>query len=221
VSDEEAAWFGLAAIVQNGVRRAEHTLGDSAVVIGLGPLGQLVTQYLRVLGCWNIIAVDTAPARLEWARKHGATHTLQIDVATARETVREITEGRGADVVYDVTGHPAVLAPALTLPRNFGKVILLGDTGTPSQQHLTVDVVTRGLQIIGAHDGNPPLHVNDHLFWTHRNMIRLFFEYVSRKQMNVADLVTHRYKPQQAPEAYELLRTSRDQAMGVMFDWAE
>src|ERR1700730_9128836 len=58
ISDEEAPWFGLATIVQNGVRRAEHKLGDAVVVIGLGLLGQLVVQYVRLLGARQIIAVD-------------------------------------------------------------------------------------------------------------------------------------------------------------------
>jgi len=60
VSDEDATWFGLAGIVQNGVRAAEHALGDVIVVIGLGLLGQLVVQYARLSGAREIIAVDTA-----------------------------------------------------------------------------------------------------------------------------------------------------------------
>src|SRR5205814_1298493 len=62
VSDEEATWFGLACIVQNGVRRAEHEMGDAVVVIGLGILGQLVVQYTRLLGAREVVAIDTAPA---------------------------------------------------------------------------------------------------------------------------------------------------------------
>ena len=50
VSDEEATWFGLACIVQNGVRRANHVLGDDVVVVGLGQLGQLVVEYARLGG---------------------------------------------------------------------------------------------------------------------------------------------------------------------------
>ncbi len=50
ICDEDAAWLALASIVQNGVRRAEHTLGDAVVVIGLGLLGQLVVQYVHLLG---------------------------------------------------------------------------------------------------------------------------------------------------------------------------
>jgi 2-desacetyl-2-hydroxyethyl bacteriochlorophyllide A dehydrogenase len=219
VTDEEATWYALAGIVQNGVRRAEHELGDAIAIIGMGPLGQLVTQYARLAGAREVIAIDTAAARLEMARQHGATQTLSIPAGEAVEAVKELTDGRGADIVYDVTGHPAVLPCALRLARRFGKVILLGDAGTPSEQRLTSDVVTRGLRIIGAHDANPPQVATDHLWWSHTNQARLFFTYVARKQMRVADLVTHRYHPEQARECYDGLVADRSAAMGVIFDW--
>jgi threonine dehydrogenase-like Zn-dependent dehydrogenase len=219
VSDEDATWFGLANIVQNGVRRAEHELGDAVAVVGLGPLGQLVTQYARLLGAREVIAIDPVPARLELARAHGATQTLAMPVAAAVEHVKAMTDGRGADVVYDVTGHPAVFTAALALPRRFGKVILLGDAGTPSEQRLTSDVITRGLRIIGAHDNNPPPAGTDHLWWSHKNMARLFFTYLQRRQMEVGSLVTHRHAPTDAPECYEALATDRSGALGVLFDW--
>jgi len=221
VSDEAATWFGLATIVQNGVRRAEHTLGDAVVVIGLGLLGQLVVQYLRCFGAREIIAVDTSRPRLDMARAHGATHALESDVAGAREAVSQITGGRLADVVYDVTGHPAVFSPALGLARKFGKLLLLGDTGTPSEQRLTGDVVTRGVSIIGAHDSNPPETATDREWWTKPHMAELFFSFLERGQMEVGTLVTHRYSPNDAPAAYEMLLTDRSGAMGVIFDWTQ
>jgi 2-desacetyl-2-hydroxyethyl bacteriochlorophyllide A dehydrogenase len=220
VSDEDATWFGLANIVQIGVRRAEHELGDTVVVIGLGLLGQLAVQYTRLSGARDLIAVDTAPARLDMAQAHGATHILKMGVAEARDAVAKLTDDRLADVVYDITGHAAVFAPALGLARRFGKLLLLGDTGTPGDQRLTSDVITRGVRVIGAHDGHAPQTATDHAWWTHANMTKLFFTYLERGQMRVSDLVTHRFAPQDAPDAYKLLTTDRASAMGVLFDWS-
>lgn len=73
LTDEEAAWASLAVITQTGVRMAEHVLGDSAVVIGLGVLGQLVVQYLRLMGLSRVLAVDPVQPRLDQALCHGAT----------------------------------------------------------------------------------------------------------------------------------------------------
>ena len=221
VSDEAATWFGLATITQNGIRRAHHDLGDAVVVIGLGLLGQLVVQYLKASGAREIIAIDTSPARLAMAKAHGATHILETDVAGSREAVEGITNGRMADVVYDITGHPSVFAPALGLVRRLGKFLLLGDTGTPSAQHLTSDVMTKGITIISAHDSNPPLETHDRDWWTKPHMAELFFSFLERGQMDVESLITHRYSPAECAEAYTMLTTRRADAMGVIFDWTK
>ncbi len=221
ISDEEAAWFGMACIAQVGVHTAKHELGDAVVLVGLGVLGQLVTQYVRNLGAREIIVIDTSEMRLEMARAHGATHVLKTGVEDARDRVLELTNGRGADVVYDITGFPDVFAPALGLARKFGKLVLLGDTGTPSLQHLTPDVIRRGVRVLGAHDDHAPTQESDTNRWTKRNMTDLFFTFLERGQMRVADLITHRYAPQEAPQAYQMLQTNRAAAMGIVFDWTQ
>lgn len=221
VSDEDATWFGLAKITQNGVRRGEHQLGDDIVVIGLGLLGQLVVQYARLLGARQVLAIDTADRRLEMAREHGATAALALSAEDAREQILSLTEGAGANVVYDVTGVPAVFPAALRLLRRFGRLVLLGDTGTPSAQHLTGDVITKGLHIVGAHDANPPALSSDHAYWSEQRMASLFFTYLLRGDMRVSDLITHRFSPREAPHAYQLLRQERASAMGVIFDWSD
>ena len=218
VSDEDAAWYGLAKITQNGVRKAEHVMGDCVVIIGLGLLGQLVTQYVRAMGAREVIAIDTAPMRLEMAKAHGATVTLQMSIDEAKPHIEALTGGTLADVVYDVTGAAPVFAHALGLLRKKGTLILLGDTGTPSEQRLTSDVIGRGLRIIGAHDVETPVE-SDCTYWTQGNMGQLFFTYLSRGQMRVSDLVTHRFSPLDAPQAYRTLETDRASIMGVVFDW--
>jgi len=221
VGDEEATWFGIANIVQNGVRRAEHALGETVVVIGLGMLGQLVVQYVRLLGACEVIAIDPAERRLELACAHGATVALAMDAGQAREEVLRLTNGMGVDVVYDVTGAAPAFAAALQLLRRFGRLLLLGIPGTPSAQRLHSDVVEKGLHIIGAHDANQPFTETEHVYWSHPNMTRLFFTYLQRGEMRVDDLITHRYAPTDAPEAYRMLREDRATAMGVIFDWTQ
>ena len=219
VSFKEAAWIALAKIVQNGVRKAEHSMGDDVVVVGLGILGQLVVQYARLMGARHIIGVDPATPRLEFAEISGATHTLPVTAAEAVSAVSELTDGRMADVVYDVTGFPQVFATALKLPRKFGTLLLLGDTGTPSGQQLTSDVIIRGLRIVGAHDSHPPQVSSEFLYWSNQKISDLFFTYLARGQMNVLELISHTYAPSQAEEAYSMLLAQRSSAMGVIFDW--
>ena len=221
IAIEDVPWFGMACIAQIGVRRAAHELGDAVVIVGAGLLGQLVTQYCRLFGAREIIVIDTAPKRLELAVAHGATKVLCCGVQDAKEQVLELTSGRGADVAYGITGHPAVFAPALGLARRFGKVLLLGDAARPHEQHLTSDVISRGVQIIGAHDGYPPTIASDRDRWSHAAMTELFFTYLQQGRMRVGDLVSHHFAPEQAPHAYEMLLRDRSTALGVLFDWTK
>lgn len=221
ISDEEAAWFHIATIVQTAVRRAQHELGDAVAVVGLGVLGQLVVQYLRLLGARQIIAIGTAERRLISAHAHGATTTLAMRIEEAHEQVLALTEGYGVNVVYDVTGSAPVLPHALQLLRRFGKLILLGDTGWPASQQLSSNVITRGLSIIGSHDAHPPFVSTHHAYWSSLRMSDLFFTYLSRGDMRTADLISHRYSPTDAPQAYSLLQTQRASTIGIIFDWAQ
>jgi 2-desacetyl-2-hydroxyethyl bacteriochlorophyllide A dehydrogenase len=219
VSDEEATWNCLAVTTQAGVRRAGHVLGETVGVVGLGLLGQLVVQYLRLSGARKIIAIDPIQKRLDMARNHGATHTLASDVREVRGQIEAITGGRMLDVVYDITGHPAVLAPAIQLVRKLGRVILLGDCPTPSHQCLGPGVVSDSVAILGIHGTMTPQQPSAHNPWTRREIIGLFFDYLVQGRMSVADLITHRYSPRDAPEVYAGLMDDRSSMMGVIFDW--
>jgi 2-desacetyl-2-hydroxyethyl bacteriochlorophyllide A dehydrogenase len=219
VDDREAAWFALACIVQIGIRRAQIALGETVVVVGLGILGQLACQYARVCGARRVIAVDPARERLRTAERLGATHGLALPVGEAVQAVQALTGGELADVVFDVTGHASVFAPALAMVRRLGRLVLLGDTGTPSQQHLTGDVVTRGITIVGAHDSLPPAEDNAWYPWTHRRMAELFFDLLLQGRMNVRELTSHVVSPTDAPDVYRGLVERRGDYLGVVFDW--
>lgn len=216
ISDEDAVWAILGVITQTGVRMAEHVMGDRAVVIGLGPLGQLVTQYLRVMGMREILVIDRAEGRVEVAMDHGATAGFVGDVGDAKAFVEEHTRGDLADVVYDVTGHPAVLPRALPLARDHGTLLMLGDCPVPSQQCLTYDVVSRQLRIVGTRSSWLP---DAHARWTPQRQTDLLFAYLQRGEMRLADLISHRFAPEEGPEAYELLHRNREETLSVVFDW--
>jgi 2-desacetyl-2-hydroxyethyl bacteriochlorophyllide A dehydrogenase len=221
IISEEGTWRSLAVTTQSAVRRAEFQFGETVGVVGLGMLGQMVTQYLAAAGARRIIAIDPAAQRLELARRHGATHTLQLNAQDALEPVREITGGWMLDVVFEVTGHPAVLAPATQLLRRLGRLVLLGDTPIPSQQHLGPGIVFKSIAILGIHGYQVPDKRTEYTPWSVEEMSGVFFDYLLRQRMNVKDLVTHRVSPLQAPETYLGLLKDRSAAVGVILDWEQ
>ena len=220
ISDEEATWATLARTTQLGVRRAELELGESVAVIGLGILGQLVIQYLATGGARRIIAIDTSARRGELARASGATDVVLRPAGEAREEIVRITGGKMLDVVFDITGHPAVLAPATLLLRKLGRLVLLGDSPTPSQQHLGPRVVGDSLSILGQHGFLFPQEATPFNQWTAAEMTAVFFDFVQQKRMNVAPLIDRLESPRDAARIYDVLLTGADDAIGIVLDWS-
>jgi len=216
ISDEEASWSKLATIAQTGVRRAELNLGDTVAIIGLGPLGQLITQYSKISGCERILAIDPLQDRLDVASQHGATHIFRGSAADAVEFVQKNSDGELADVAFDVTGHFAVFPMVLKLVRRFGTVMLVGDSPHPLKQHLEHDLITRQLQIRGSH--NEMLTATPGK-WDRPRQIELLYRYIERGQMLVKDMISQVQKPEDAQAVYKNLLNDRSGTMGVLFDW--
>jgi len=112
----------------HAVDLAEIRLGESVAVLGVGPVGQSVVALSSLSGAGEIIAIDGVADRLEYAKRMGATRT--IDLSTPREDrlsqVRQFSSGRGADVVIEASGHPDAVSEALDSVRDGGRVVVCG-----------------------------------------------------------------------------------------------
>jgi threonine dehydrogenase-like Zn-dependent dehydrogenase len=126
-----------------------------------------------------------------------------------------------ADVAFDITGRPDVLAPTTRLVHPLGRVILLGDTPTPTRQHLGPRIVADSVSVLGIHASAAPEVATLRDPWTLPAMASLFFDWVASGHIDVDCLTTHRFVPSQAPEVYESLRVDRSGFLGVFFDWSE
>ena len=210
---KQAAWFALAKIAFMGARVAEYKIGDSVLIIGAGPIGQMSTRWAAASGAQTIIVVDPVGMRLDMATRGGATHTISAGVDECRDQVMEAMGGRLPRLVMDSTGHAAVFAASLKLAADRGKVVVMGDTGSPTAQHLTSDVVMRGVSIVGAHDG----HTDD--TWNDRTITQYFFSLVKSGRFSLDGLITHEFTPEACADAYGVANTRRSETMGILFDW--
>lgn len=95
-------------------------------VIGAGGVGLNVVHEAVLAGREKIIAVDTRPRPLNLARDFGATHTIEAGAENVAEEVRALTDGRGADYVFDTVGTPATISQAFEGTRKGGAVVLTG-----------------------------------------------------------------------------------------------
>jgi S-(hydroxymethyl)mycothiol dehydrogenase len=110
-----------AAMNTGGVGR-----GDSVAIIGCGGVGDGAVAGARLAGAAKIIAVDTDPRKLEWAKGFGATHTVNARDEDAVEAIKKLTDGNGADVVIDAVGRPETWKQAFHARDLAGTVVLVG-----------------------------------------------------------------------------------------------
>ncbi len=214
VDSREACWCGLAKTAFRAAWAAPFGLGRQLLIIGAGPVGQMAVRWARSANVGLLAVSDLSEQRLAHAGRGGATHTLCGDVADQLGAIGDMNGGDGPDVVVEATGSPGVFGSALAAAARFGKVILLGDTGYPDRQHLTSDVMTKGLTIQATHDSH------DRDGWTQRRIDAHFFASLTAGRFDVSGLITHEFSPRDCVDAYALAVGRREEAMGILFDWS-
>jgi NDMA-dependent alcohol dehydrogenase len=122
------ATLGCAVITGIGaaLNAARLAGGERIVVVGAGGVGLNVVQGAKIAGCEKIIALDTRPKPLDLARDFGATEALDAATEGLVKIVRDLTNGQGADYVFDTVGAPETIQQSLALTRKGGTVILTG-----------------------------------------------------------------------------------------------
>jgi Zn-dependent alcohol dehydrogenase len=100
--------------------------GDTVAVVGCGGVGLNVIQGARVAGAAEVIAVDTAPAKLDMAKTFGATRSVDASAGNPVSGVMDATSQRGADVVFEVVGLGPTIDQAITMTRRGGQTVLVG-----------------------------------------------------------------------------------------------
>lgn len=112
----------------HAVDMAEIRLGESVAVLGVGPVGQSCIAFASLSGAGELIAIGAPRDRVEYAHRMGATVGLSLDVpAPARlSTIRQLTGGRGVDVVIEASGAPDAITQGLDMVRDGGRMVVCG-----------------------------------------------------------------------------------------------
>ncbi len=124
---EVAAIIGCAVATGVGavINTARVQAGSSAAVIGCGGVGLSAIQGCKLAGCHPIIAVDVAESKLEFARRMGATETINAKQSDVVKTLRSLTRN-GPDYIFDTVGTEATIAQALQGVRPAGTAVIVG-----------------------------------------------------------------------------------------------
>ncbi len=230
VSYEAAAFVMLGAIALHGVRQAALTLGETAVVIGLGLLGLLSVQFLAAQGC-RVVGVDLDPEKCRIAKQLGADLTLVPGEHEVKEAVANFTHGRGADGVILAAAakdsRPLRLAEAVARER--ARLVLVG----VADLRLTRKIFwNKELIFTVSKAGGPgslePLYEGQGydyplslVRWTEGRNLQAFLSLVAQGRVQVEPLITHRFPIEEALQAYDLILDNREPYIGVLLTYPE
>lgn len=136
---------GVMAGIGAAVNTGQAGPGDTVAVIGCGGVGDGSIAGAAMVGARRVIAVDTDPTKLEWAREFGATHTVNAAENDTVEAVRDLTGGFGADVVVEAVGAPQTFKQAFYARDHAGTLVLVGVPTPDMMLELPLlDVFARG-----------------------------------------------------------------------------
>jgi len=211
--------FFLGLIALNGVRRARLEMGESVVVFGLGVLGQLVVQLAKLDGLRPIIGVDLFEIRRKFALKFGADIVVDGEASDIVSQVKNITKGRMADVVFEVTGNPAIIPQEIKLLKKQGRIVILSSPKRKTSFDFHDFCNSSSYTIIGAHVNSHPFFETPYNQWTKERNAEFYFELILRGELHVEELITHRYSWRKAPEVYKMLLENRGNVGVLIFDW--
>jgi L-iditol 2-dehydrogenase len=149
LSYEQAALIEAVSVAVHAVGLTPVRLGDSAVVVGSGMIGLLAMQAAKLAGCTRVIAVDPDEGRLKLAIGAWATDAINPKTTDAAAAIRELTEGRGADVAIECVGATEPIRTAIAGVRKGGAVTLVGNVAPDIDLPLQ-SVVTRQIRLQGS-----------------------------------------------------------------------
>jgi len=184
---------GVGAAMFNGQVKP----GQSVAVVGVGGVGLNIVQGAKLAGATTIVAVDVKEEALEFARKFGATHTVNADDEGALAKIREITDG-GADCAFESFGGAETTEMAYNSARKGGTAVIVGIAPQGDEAHIEAVTLTRFEKTLkGCYYGSakPRIDMPRIADWYHRGLL------------DIDGLVTRKYSLDDINRAYDDIET--------------
>lgn len=224
---EHACFATLGSIALNAVRSAEISLGDRVAVIGLGLVGQLVSQLARLQGA-VVIATDLKAARVELAGRLGAQEPI-FGGGSLKEQVSAATNGKGADrvIVAAASQSSAPCKLALEICRERGRIVVVGavDMSFPWNDMYLKEIQLHMSRAYGPGSYDPAYekHGRDYPFayvrWTENRNMEEFLRLVACGDVQLDPLITHRFPLEDGPQAYAAIMDPASSSLAVLLKY--
>ncbi len=230
VDFEDAALVMLGGIALHGVREAALTLGERAVVIGLGLLGLLSVQFLKSQGC-RVAGVDLDPQKGRLAKELGADLVLLAGQDNIEEAIANFTGGLGADAVVITAAskdnRPIQLAEAIARERARLVMVGVAELSLTRKAFWDKELVFTVSKAAGPGSLAPLYEAKGFDYpiaqvrWTERRNLEVFLDLIAQGRVQVKQLITHRFPIDKALQAYDLLLKNLEPYIGVVLTYPE
>ena len=228
VGFDDAAYTTVASIALQGVRLARPQMGEFCVVVGLGLVGLVLVQLLRANGC-RVIGVDLDPRKIELGLKTGMEKGVQAGEPDAAQAVSNFTAGRGADRVFicAATESSQPIEFAGEVARNKGQVVVVGNVGmnVPRRIYYEKELELKVSMSYGPGRYDPSYEEGgvdypyEFVRWTERRNMEAFVQLMAGGGLNVSRLTTHRFRFEDALQAYSLIENGSEPYVGMLLQY--
>lgn len=211
VSDEEGAMTEPAAVPLHAINRAGLKESETVAVIGAGTIGAIAAQIARARGAASVVLLDVIEEKLKIARELGFDNVVRSDATDVVDRVRNILEGAGPDVVVEAAGFSPTYNLALDIADRSSRVVWMGNIDgdlTVPQQRVS-SILRKQLSIIGTWNSSIVVPENE---WAAVHAM------VAEGQIDLARLISHRFKLEELPKAVEMMWEKREPYQKVMIN---
>jgi threonine dehydrogenase-like Zn-dependent dehydrogenase len=190
---KRAALVEPMAVAVHGFKLASPFLGESALIIGAGPIGLMLAMVADHGGCAPIFLTERSPNRIRMAKEFGF-NCIDIQNEDYETIINEQTGGKGVDMIFECVGHPSTMVQIPTVGAMRSRAVIVGAFHEP-QVEMDLFAMSKKEQTI-------------HLSWQYDiDDFRTALDVLLHSRFPVDSLISHILPLKQIPEALELMRS--------------
>lgn len=221
IAPDLAAASRMAGVAATAIYVSEMQGNPWVAVFGLGLVGNLAAQMMRIQGC-RVIGVDPVAERRALAERCGIEQTVGGTPQEVQQAIADITGGDLADITIDAVGDSRVVMQALRSTASFGQLVILGSPRVAVEGNLTEllsDVHLRWITLRGALEWRLPMYSDIGKAPSQFSKQQMIFDWLRRGQLQLEPLISHRMQPATIKAAYDGLLNEPNIYTGVLLDW--
>ncbi len=202
VSFEEGAMTEPLSVGLRAVNNTDVKLGDTVVVIGAGIIGLSILQAAKAAGAGRLVVTDVVDYRLDFAKTLGADVAVNSKTEDAAKKIMELTDGSGADTVFEAVGLEATVQQGLDMLAIGGKLTIVGMMSKTMTLNV-LSIVSRELQVRGSY----AYAVDD---------FRRGFSYIVNRKIDVKPLITNVLPLEKTREGFEMMHEKKGNPLKII-----